>query len=127
MRTSRITLLCVASVLGAWMLVFVVPSLRYRSNITQEYCDRIEVGMTKAEVRNLLGGPPGNYTDRHFGNLRIRQKLIWEDEWIGDEGIIWITWTTGPPDQAWRVASKRFEPLRPLSFAHRCRRVFPWW
>ncbi len=29
--------------------------------ITQESCDRLQVGMPRAKVEHLLGGPPGDY------------------------------------------------------------------
>jgi hypothetical protein len=129
MSTRRITLLCFAAVLGVWVLLFVVPSLRYRSNITRDHFDLIETGMTMSEVRNLLGGPPGRYTDRP--TVIVRKGVLPSDrresDWIGDEGIIFITWTIEPTDPVWRVAKKHFKVERPLSFAERCRRVFPWW
>jgi hypothetical protein len=28
-------------------------------------CDRIEIGMTRAQVEHVLGGPPGDYRNRH--------------------------------------------------------------
>jgi hypothetical protein len=89
--------------------------------------------MTQAEVRNLLGRPPGKYTDRAIvsGMSASRRGLFlsgrMESEWIGDEGMIFITWTNETPDRAWRVVEKRFRALRPLSFDQRCARVFPWW
>jgi hypothetical protein len=126
MSTRRIVLLYVAAVIGLWVLLFVVPSLRYRSNITRAHFDRIEAGMTEAEVRNLLGGPPGYYTKRPIAIPRIGPWKF-ASLWIGDEGVISITWTIEPADQPRRVDHKDFTPFRPLSFAERCGRVFPWW
>jgi len=125
MSTRRITLLCFAAVMGVWVLLFVVPSLRYRSNVTREHFDQIEPGMTMAEVGNLLGGPPGFYTDRYLLQTGGRMRFV--SVWLGDEGIITISWTFQPSDGVRRVVFKKFEPSRPLTFDQRCERVFPWW
>jgi hypothetical protein len=48
-------LLLMVIVGGMWMR-------QYLARLHRENFDRIEIGMTQAEVEELLGGPPGNYS-----------------------------------------------------------------
>ena len=58
--------------------------------ITQENCDRIEKGMSQAEVEAILGGPPGDYTTRQVYVLMPIISLVLEIlppiRWQGNQG-----------------------------------------
>jgi hypothetical protein len=84
-------------VLGGALLPIVLPR---PSPVTRAAFERIERGMTRAEVEDILGGPPGDYRTRPGARLLIdirgggsmpvpayRSFATWE----GDEGIIEVT------------------------------------
>ncbi len=93
------------------------------SRITRENFERIQEGMTEAEVEELLG-PPGNYS---YYEVRMSSGY-YSPEWIitywaGDEGIIDIGFTDADPP---RVFSKEFTPQpSPPTFAERARGLLP--
>jgi hypothetical protein len=96
------------------------------SAISRENYDRIHEGMTEREVEEVLGGPPGFYTDRlvavHFSGIMVRS---W---WIGDEGVVTIGWTSDGP--GCKVGHKEFGAFPPESLAEWCcRKCKPlyWW
>jgi hypothetical protein len=70
--------------LSAGMLLLSVGGVLYwlltpRTSITQENFERIQIGMTAAEVHEILGGPPRNETRQIFvepGNW-WRSNEIW--------------------------------------------------
>src|SRR5262245_50075207 len=85
---ARVVLVAVAL-----LLIGLLPLLFPRSRITKEACDRIEEGMSQAEVEAILGGPPGDYrtvtadpdlTGWRLGSGRRRTVV----SWLGDEGSI---------------------------------------
>jgi hypothetical protein len=74
--------LAVVVAAGAWLL------WPRQDRITPENLDRIELGMTRAEVEAILGGPPGDYrtvwTDWEMNLMKERrieqgfiENLIW--------------------------------------------------
>jgi hypothetical protein len=86
---------------------------RPKSSIGRENCEKIQPGMTEAEVEEILGLPDGNHTS---GRVKIVPPPIlvmgplpppWKD-WIGDEGTIRVFF-----DEAGKVLATHFlEPLR---------------
>jgi hypothetical protein len=112
-------LLLIALLAAALLLA---PTPRRASAITRENFDRIQVGMTKADVEAILGGPPGKYTDRpdpvDYHGISFRH---W---WIGDEAVITIEMWGGDADR--RVYNKTFTPYPAGSFADRCRSILSW-
>jgi hypothetical protein len=64
-----------------------------RPGITSANCARIRVGMRRAEVEAILGGPPGYY---HGGRLVSRREDPFESlygtmpAWAGDEGTVYV-------------------------------------
>jgi hypothetical protein len=77
----------------------------------------VREGMTRHEVEDVLGGPPGDYTTRKaivirmwpgHANAAIYSGWTWE-EWISDEG--WITLTF---DRDGTVIHKEFRPVDDL-------------
>ena len=59
-RRRWAALIGIAAVVG---VPFLVPAPRQPTAITRENFDRIREGMTEEEVADILGGPPGTYTD----------------------------------------------------------------
>jgi hypothetical protein len=68
------------------------------SKVTSENAKRIKEGMTRAEVEEILGGPPGDYRNGPTRASRDRLVLpgpnpldliVWE-VWWGDEAVIAI-------------------------------------
>jgi hypothetical protein len=91
--------------------------------------DRIQLGMSRAQVDALLGAP-GDYTTGRTC-VSARAEPAWAgapeawigaatEAWSGDEGTIWVAF-----DASGRVAAKRFqtgerwEPSRFEKFLHR--------
>jgi hypothetical protein len=62
--------------------------LRSSSPISQAGCDRIERGMSEAEVNNIFGGPEGNYHNRQVDiNPPVNPEPgLRRQEWIGNDG-----------------------------------------
>ena len=64
--------------------------------VTKLNCDRIQKGMTKAEVEAILGGAPGDHSaERHFDMSRaniINHKKDALELWAADKGLaaIWF-------------------------------------
>lgn len=73
---------------------YLVSAPRQASAITRENVDRIRVGMTEEEVADILGGPPGSYTNRPdpvlYHGVTFRR---WR---IGDEAMIEVSVGTDP-------------------------------
>ena len=85
--------------------------LARQSDITKAAFDRIEAGMSLAEVEATLGGPPVDYTtvplerDLPPTGLPMAGECL---SWDGDEGIIFVT-----VDADGIVCSKEFGWARP--------------
>jgi hypothetical protein len=88
--------LLLALVLAALLLVALPFSQPRRPvPINQTDFDLVFEGMSKTEVEELLGGPPGDYTngscfalDIYGGGVLMKKGLMME--WRGDRGIIQI-------------------------------------
>jgi hypothetical protein len=74
----------------------VVPLLATRgSPVTQSAFQRIEEGMTRAEVEAILGGPPGDYCTRP--PAPVVYSYVTGERWQGDDVDVWIEFV---PDAA---------------------------
>jgi hypothetical protein len=89
MRKLFLALFAVALLLfgAGFPLLFPRPS-----PVTKAAFDQLEVGMTRAEVEAILGGPPGDYTTgptnpnlTAIGTIDPEVEELW---WCGDEGEI---------------------------------------
>ncbi len=113
--------------LAAGCSLFLITKVR-RPHITEEACERVEVGMTRAEVEHLLGGPPGCYTNRLIAlcGTGSSDGTI-TCEWIGSEGMIVIHFAADPSesDGIGRVVRRRWDPFPPETFVERIRSLFP--
>jgi hypothetical protein len=116
MRKLLIVLLATALVLFGAMLPLVLPR---HCPVTREACERIEEGMTQAEVHAILGRPPGDYRTRPSAppalNPRVRfgpPRLT--EEWEGDEGTITVDYSPDPgPETVWFARFNEAEPCTP--------------
>jgi outer membrane protein assembly factor BamE (lipoprotein component of BamABCDE complex) len=115
-------------VTGSWFLTRPRPH-----RINQEGFDRITDGMTRQEVEEVLGRPPGDYTDRrdYPGEVHFPITLGWDDttsmyssdEWVSDQGRIVVYF-----DQAGMIREKQFYSVDHLSerpWTERVRRALP--
>ena len=82
------------------------------SGVIRASFDRIQKGMPEDEVEKLLGGPPGNYTNRP--DPQAQHGISFRRYWYGDEGniIIELTWDDHVADTPRHVAHKLFVPAR---------------
>jgi hypothetical protein len=99
-----------ASIVGAFILRFALMSHGgTNGRLYTEYYEKIRIGMTDLEVQDLLGGPPGNYSD-------FKPEPIWgppkqrngvRKYWAGDHYIFYIWFENGlVTDKADFVASR---------------------
>jgi hypothetical protein len=74
------------------------------SPVTLAVFERIEQGMTRAEVEGVLGGPPGDYRTRPTsrvwislgeGGSMVAMGFRSRETWEGDEGSIEVTFDGG--------------------------------
>jgi hypothetical protein len=106
MRTNRtqLALICIPVVLALAAIITAVAlyiTSPRRPMASQADCDRLQVGMTRAEVEQILGGPPGDYRTRDSITPYLQlQDGSW-DEWQGDGGMILVEF-----DEGGRVRSK---------------------
>jgi hypothetical protein len=75
----------VAAIITAVVLYCAGPR---RPMASQADCDRIEIGMTRAEVEHVLGGLPGDYRTRDSITPDVGLYYVFWDEWKGDDGMI---------------------------------------
>jgi hypothetical protein len=93
MRKLLIGLLAVSLVLAGVLVALVMPR---HCPVNRAAYDRIEEGMSLAEVEALLGGPPGDYRtvwtreeDKLFGPTRLSGVALVYG-WAGDEGNVYV-------------------------------------
>jgi hypothetical protein len=95
-------IIATATIAGCIGLAFVIPALRpWRPGVTKENFDRIEIGMTRAEVEAILGpraiafpGAMVFFEDERADEAHIRfddnldrvKRKDW-DEWPDDRGV----------------------------------------
>jgi hypothetical protein len=63
-------------------------------SIDKDTCDRVQPGMSLAEVEAILGGPPGNYTGFFFGtDASITLTVAGSSnrkQWTGTRGVLLV-------------------------------------
>lgn len=123
MRKQRTRRYIVAVLFGLGFYVILVIAEHPCPGITRENFERIQKGMTEADVEEILGGPPGTYTDRRINFFIFRTGVSFRRWWLGDEGVITIVLTFDVPR---RVSSKKFDPMPDESLDERFRRKYPW-
>jgi hypothetical protein len=91
-----------------------------------ESFERIQEGMTLAEVEAILGGPPRDYTGGSMVPIIILSNTsAWADSrmWVGDEMAIDVAL-----DDSGRIFLKEARPVLPARDGSwdRLRRLLPW-
>jgi hypothetical protein len=109
MRKLLIGLLAVALVLFGALLPLVLPR---HCPVNRGAFERIEEGMTQAEVEAILGGPPGDYRTQPPAPSRATVR-VWEN-WEGDEGTVFI-WFSSASGGLERVMSANFYEAEPYT------------
>jgi hypothetical protein len=115
---ARRRLLLVAVVSTAVVLVVGLTAwlLWPRTAITRENAARIQVGMTVAEVEEILGGPARDETPKRPLVVKI-QNVHPDREWNSDQVSIWLHL-----DAEGRVRECRAIPVPPKAPLNRLRR-----
>lgn len=86
MKRSLVIVLSIVCIVAA----FVVAALP-RHNITPDAAKQIRVGMTRAEVEQILGGPPGHYY--RWRKFTISLPFIPSgDQWIADDFAVIVAY-----------------------------------
>jgi hypothetical protein len=95
MRMLRIGLLAIGLVLFGALVALLRP---WRCPVNGAAAGQIDKGMTQAEVEEVLGGPPGDYTTRPGGFLPLvfnSAGLEPRESWHGDECVVHVTFQDG--------------------------------
>jgi hypothetical protein len=85
MRKNRWLLLGLLLACIVGVVLVVLALLPPTPGITKENFDRIEVGMTRAEVEAILGGPANGWAPA-WGNMRLENE--WVDNASGDAATV---------------------------------------
>jgi hypothetical protein len=99
MRKWVVVFLAVALLLVGVLQPLVMPR---HCPVNRVAFERIEVGMTEAEVHALLGGPPGDYRTRPgpdpgwFDNRTM--QVLRDEQWFGDEGSVVVLFDRHEPN-----------------------------
>jgi outer membrane protein assembly factor BamE (lipoprotein component of BamABCDE complex) len=88
----------VAGIALASLSVAVWNVIGHYSTVRRHHLERVEIGMTRAEVEALLGGPPGDYRTNperfsisHHSLAQFRlEEAYAKDDWIVDEAMIQV-------------------------------------
>jgi hypothetical protein len=93
MRNSLFACLAVVLVLAGGLIALLGPR---HCPVNRAAFERVENGMTRAEVHAILGGPPGDYRTQPPGIILHEWGGGWSmskgcgdaEEWEGDEGTV---------------------------------------
>jgi hypothetical protein len=87
---ARVVLAAALLVLGALEYHAYYQKLARGRLIDKEHCDRIKVGMSQAEVEDILGGPPGDFTTKLMFFIRTGEfdEGLRCERWTGNEGCV---------------------------------------
>src|SRR6516165_8950356 len=82
---------CLIVVANEMELVDLLPKAKL-NGLTQEFSDRIELGMTEQEVTEALGHPPGDYATAVWGLEKLPRQpgASYHKIWASDSGVIWV-------------------------------------
>ena len=92
-------------------LALLVVYVRHMSLLPsdKETCERVQCGMTRAEVEAILGGPPGNYTGVFFKkDVSVPVTVAGSasrQQWTGTRGVLLVFF-----DEHQRVMSSMYFP-----------------
>jgi len=97
MRKWVVGFLALALLLVGVLMPLVVPR---HCPVNRRAFERVEVGMTQAEVQAILGGPPGDYRTRPGpAPCCFHNSTFWHDEqWFGDEGNVVVLYDRRKPN-----------------------------
>jgi hypothetical protein len=87
---------------------FVMRPAVPKHNINLASVEKIKPGMTLAEVEEILGVPPGDYTTGPTTSLCDGWLGPGDREWAGDDGVISV-WL----DPQGRILAANLEPVSP--------------
>jgi len=116
---ALVALVGLMTALVAWLL------LPTRSRVNPENFARIQMGMTEAEVAELLGGSPDQWED--VARLPEEDRVVvagWDEPrpWIGDECVLVVRFFDGQvTDKELHMRGTAEDGL-----LGRLRRLFPW-
>ena len=63
--------------------------------VSRQECDQLKEGMTREEVEEVIGGPPGHYATREYLPSPDGSHYFKYDYWVGDEGMIFVHFDEG--------------------------------
>jgi hypothetical protein len=99
----------------------VVP---WRCHVTRAAFAKIEVGMTRAEVEAILGGPPGDYRTQPSPSFSLGVEMggfiiiaTPDHYWYGDEGQVWVRFAHGGGVEDWGFSPAKHDPIDPIKLA----------
>jgi hypothetical protein len=79
-----------------------------KHNINLASIEKIKAGMTLAEVEEILGVPPGDYTTTPTTSLSDGWMGPGDKEWAGDDGVISVWF-----DPQGRILAANLAPVSP--------------
>jgi hypothetical protein len=83
-------IIATATLAGCIGLAFVIPALLpSQPGVTKENFDRIDIGMTRADVKAILG--PGGWEGISGGRgMKERSHIFWVNERAGSDVMVWF-------------------------------------
>jgi hypothetical protein len=103
LRRLLITLAClVALLLGGYVTLWATaPTV----NVSRSASEAIQIGWTRQQVADFIGGQPGDYRAFAMGRSKFSTDFDIEAQqtWIGDTGILWVWF-----DESGTVYGKQF-------------------
>jgi hypothetical protein len=126
MRKSLIACLAFVLVLAGGLVALLGPR---HCPVDRAAFERVEEGMTRAEVHAILGGPQGEYATRPVDYYSLRGGPHRSEQWYGDEGAVYVVFYPGSHETviytAFEESSSR--PPGPLDLARwRLRKLGAW-
>jgi hypothetical protein len=106
----RLAAAAVGLVLSVWLAAWLLQPRA--AHIDEAACDRIEVGMTRRQVEDILGGPPGFYAAGKLASFSDSPPAPGEpapEDWWGEGGRVSVTF-----DAEGHVTHKRFRNVYPF-------------
>jgi hypothetical protein len=127
---GRRTLLVALAGLAAVVAAGVVAVWPRPTRFTRAHCDRIQVGMSRAEVEAILGGRPGDYRTGPTTGASLTEAIhrlgpitylgprenwapITFDRWQGDSGNVYVNFSPDGVEAKSFTATTKLEQ-RPL-------------
>lgn len=123
MPRSVVLALIAAHALTVAALVVAVGATHRKPRPCRKTFERVQVGMTREEVKATIGGPPGDYISADWMLVPYRTDI-----WFNSP-TVWVS--NGDKLQVWyaddgRVTEARVGPSRYFRRPARCERVWSW-